>query len=71
MAGRVKDQVKSLTKTKLGALLQPQGTAVKLLWLDQGPMTVDRPHLTSELIGEIEQIAEISEPVGKHPSPNL
>jgi DNA-binding MarR family transcriptional regulator len=55
--GRVKDQVKSLTEDKLRTLLQPQGTTSQVLWLDQGPMTVDRAYLASKLIPKIHQIA--------------
>lgn len=58
--GMVKAQVKSLTEDKLRTLLQSQGTTVKVLWLDQGPMTVDRPYVIRELIEKIRQIA--SEP---------
>jgi DNA-binding MarR family transcriptional regulator len=55
--GKVKPQVKSLTEGKLRTLLQPQGTTVKILWLDQGPMIVDRTYVINELMAKIQQIA--------------
>jgi DNA-binding transcriptional ArsR family regulator len=61
--GRVKDQVKALTEDRLRTLLQPQGTTVQVLWLDQGPITVNRARLISELTRKIQQIA--SEPSGE------
>jgi len=57
--GRVKDQMKSSIEDKLRTVLQPHGTTVEVLWLDQGPMAIDRSDLITGLVEKIQQIASV------------
>jgi len=54
--GRVQDKVMDLAQDRLGKLLESQGTTLKVLWLDRGPLTVDQAYILKELIEKIQQI---------------
>jgi DNA-binding MarR family transcriptional regulator len=56
--GSVNKRAMSIAEERLSSLINAQGSTVKILWLDRGPLSVDRAYVSEKVLGRILEWAE-------------